>query len=324
MTSIVEIINEGLSIGLLRMYYLYGLLKPPKNINDLIPLEKLSLFGCELTSLPDDLEKLTNLKELNVGTTKLTNIPEWIGQLNNLQKLNVENNRLTSLPDNIGQLKNLQYLKVGYNHLTNLPEIIAQLEKLQELDLSYNNLTSLPEGLIELILKKNIKVLIEENSLPRVTLNNQEYTALNPSYLYTGSRKLLDKTRIKPVNEILNKNNINDYLNACIERNWIVNPKIGMQVYKLITGEEVKDFEYYNKILDSYVKNYKVMKEKLIKHEPALNEISKRAYLKYLFKTTGGNGQHILDKRTEPELNELKQEILDRLAVEIGEYNINF
>jgi Leucine-rich repeat (LRR) protein len=137
----------------------------PKELGDLVGLEKLVVASNGATFLPDELGKLVNLKVLDVGFTRdstmnrilcnfkkmedlnieaclLSEIPSCVMHMKSLKKLNAPYNFLKKLPDNLGELKQLEYLGV-YNH--SFKNTDAEIEKLKVLvnlkDLYINRIT---------------------------------------------------------------------------------------------------------------------------------------------------------------------------------------
>lgn len=100
--------------------------------------KELSLFGMNLTELPQSLSQLVRLQSLSLGGNLLMMIPEWLGQLTKLQSLHLSHNRLTTLPQSLGQLTQLKNLYIDNNQLTALPESLTQLKLLKGLFLHNN------------------------------------------------------------------------------------------------------------------------------------------------------------------------------------------
>lgn len=140
----------------------YNLQYIPKEIRCLKNLEKLSLYGGTLESVPQEIEELTNLNSLWLSG-KLSIFPTQILKLENLNSLNLSGNNLTTIPKEIEGM-NIRTLNLSNNNISVLPKEIAKLSLFFlylshnnisvfpqdvsvtfELDLSYNKLTSLPE-----------------------------------------------------------------------------------------------------------------------------------------------------------------------------------
>jgi Leucine-rich repeat (LRR) protein len=134
------------------------LLNLPKEIGDLSSLNKLHLYGSNITSLPCSVGRLQNLEEIDLSYTRqLLNLPEEIGDLSSLNKLHLYGSNITSLPCSIGKLQNLEEIDLSRTEqLLNLPEEIGDLSSLKKLNLSRSQITSLPCSIGRL---QNLKVI---------------------------------------------------------------------------------------------------------------------------------------------------------------------
>lgn len=121
----------------------------PPEIGELVQLEKLSIFGTPILTIPTWIKHLTNLRFLRIEEClKVQSLPEEIGCLSRLEELVVADNDLGQLPESIGKLTNLRRLDASANRkLTSLPDSLQQLSKLRTLDLRVNRLKSLPPWL---------------------------------------------------------------------------------------------------------------------------------------------------------------------------------
>lgn len=133
-------------------------------------------------SLPEELFQLTELRELTVKGCKLCRLNQDIGKLTKLQYLNLDHNKLLRLPETIGNLTDLRTLVVSRNILEELPESIGNLHQLATIDAWGNPLYVLPESISEL--RKTLTVL----DLRQIPLTKWEYEAME---------KLLPETDIK-------------------------------------------------------------------------------------------------------------------------------
>ncbi|MHA1252430.1 MAG: leucine-rich repeat domain-containing protein [Candidatus Helarchaeota archaeon] len=154
----------------------------PESIGDLKSLKILWLYDNKLTTLPESIGNLKLLEYLNLENNKLKTLPESIGKLKSLQILNLKNNELTTLPESIGYLKSLKILWLYDNKLTTLPESIGELSSLHQLNLSNNQLATLPESFIDLI-KKDVKINLENNSFSKSTINKFKGLSIKTSGL---------------------------------------------------------------------------------------------------------------------------------------------
>lgn len=133
-------------------------------------------------SLPEELFRLTELRELTVKGCKLCRLNQNIGQLTKLQYLNLDHNKLLRLPETIGNLNDLRMLVVSRNILEELPESIGNLHQLATIDAWGNPLYVLPHTISSL--RKTLKVL----DLRQIPLTKWEYETME---------QLLPETDIK-------------------------------------------------------------------------------------------------------------------------------
>ena len=114
----------------------------PVELFQLTELRELTVKGCRLCVLNQNIDKLTKLEILNLDKNKLLRLPESIGNLKNLKYLCISRNIIETLPNSISNLKQLTYIDAWDNPLYILPESIKALQKsLQTLDLRQIPLT---------------------------------------------------------------------------------------------------------------------------------------------------------------------------------------
>eukprot|EP00002_Diphylleia_rotans_P029608 TRINITY_DN6036_c0_g1_i2.p1 TRINITY_DN6036_c0_g1~~TRINITY_DN6036_c0_g1_i2.p1 ORF type:complete len:996 (-),score=198.86 TRINITY_DN6036_c0_g1_i2:517-3504(-) len=117
------------------------LLQPPRGLTRLTRLERLSLAGNMLDSLPDTLLcALTRLTHLGLASNELSFISPQISHIQNLVELDLFANRLTSLPPTIANLTCLTRLDLRFNRLGTLPNSMGDLTSLRELCIEMNPL----------------------------------------------------------------------------------------------------------------------------------------------------------------------------------------
>lgn len=133
-------------------------------------------------SLPEELFQLTELRELTVKGCKLCRLNQNIGELTHLQYLNLDHNKLLRLPETIGALTDLRTLVISRNILEELPESIGKLRQLSTIDAWGNPLYVLPHSISNI--SKTLKIL----DLRQIPLTKWEYEAME---------QLLPETDIK-------------------------------------------------------------------------------------------------------------------------------
>lgn len=123
-------------------------------------------------SLPEELFRLTELRELTVKGCKLCRLNQNIGKLTKLQYLNVDHNKLLRLPETIGTLSDLRTLVISRNILEELPESIGNLHQLATIDAWGNPLYVLPHSI------SNIRKTLTVLDLRQIPLTKWEYEAM--------------------------------------------------------------------------------------------------------------------------------------------------
>lgn len=174
----------------------------PPSFRDLVLLEKLDIYGGDLTEL-DPLSELVRLQELRIANnSSLEKVPVWIGKLSDLRNLQFACCDIKELPESIGKLTHLEVLKVSGNSLVKLPESIGQLKNLYLLDASSNKLTKLPKsiGMLSNLTKLGLhynqltsfpKEAEQLSSLDVLTLDNNKLSELPESILKLHSLTFL-------------------------------------------------------------------------------------------------------------------------------------
>lgn len=123
-------------------------------------------------SLPEELFQLTELRELTVKGCRLCIVNQNIAKLQRLQILNLDKNKLLRLPESIGALQDLRLLVVSRNILETFPDAISKLKCLTSIDAWDNPLYVLPESITAL--QKTLKTL----DLRQIPLTKLEYEAM--------------------------------------------------------------------------------------------------------------------------------------------------
>ena len=108
---------------------------------NLTKLEKLNLYGNDLSGFIPDFSGLTNLEVLDLGSNDLYGtIPNFSG-LTNLKELDVFNNQLAGAIPNFSNLPNLEELYLNSNQFSSTVPDFSNLPTLIKVWLSYNNLS---------------------------------------------------------------------------------------------------------------------------------------------------------------------------------------
>lgn len=141
-TSLTEALQEPEKVYRLKLTKLSNRDSLPEELFQLTELRELTVKGCRLCVLNQNIDKLTKLEILNLDKNKLLRLPESIGNLKNLKYLCISRNIIETLPNSISNLKQLTYIDAWDNPLYILPESIKALQKsLQTLDLRQIPLT---------------------------------------------------------------------------------------------------------------------------------------------------------------------------------------
>lgn len=141
-TSLAEALQEPEKVYRLKLTKLANRDSLPEELFQLTELRALTVKGCRLCVVNQNIDKLTKLEILNLDKNKLLRLPESIGNLKNLKYLCISRNIIETLPNSISNLKQLTYIDAWDNPLYILPESIKELQKtLQTLDLRQIPLT---------------------------------------------------------------------------------------------------------------------------------------------------------------------------------------
>lgn len=147
------------------------------SIDDALSSEK-KVYRLRLTklpvrdTLPEEIFQLTDLRELTVKGCRLCVLNNNIGKLKLLQVLNLDRNKLLRLPESIGELEELRTLVVSRNIIETLPEAIGKLRKLQTIDAWDNPLYVLPDSIT--LIAKSLKIL----DLRQIPITKTEYESM--------------------------------------------------------------------------------------------------------------------------------------------------
>lgn len=141
-TSLTEALQEPEKVYRLKLTKLANRDSLSEELFQLTELRELTVKGCRLCVVNQNIDKLTKLEILNLDKNKLLRLPESIGNLKNLKYLCISRNIIETLPNSISNLKQLTYIDAWDNPLYILPESIKALQQsLQTLDLRQIPLT---------------------------------------------------------------------------------------------------------------------------------------------------------------------------------------
>jgi Leucine-rich repeat (LRR) protein len=79
------------------------------------PLKFLSIKGCGLKTLPEEISMLTQLSEFHLPNNELTTLPFSFRELKNLKRLNLDSNHFSVFPDFIKKMPQLGHLSIDNN-----------------------------------------------------------------------------------------------------------------------------------------------------------------------------------------------------------------
>jgi len=97
-------------------------------------LQVLSLSGCNLVELTDEIRNLKLLRYLDLSHTEIASLPNSICMLYNLQTLLLEQCfKLAELPSDFCKLINLRHLNLKGTHIKKMPPNISRLKNLEML-----------------------------------------------------------------------------------------------------------------------------------------------------------------------------------------------
>lgn len=79
------------------------------------PLKFLSIKGCGLKTLPEEISMLTELSEFHLPNNELTILPFSFRELKKLKRLNLDSNNFSVFPDFIKKMPQLGHLSIDNN-----------------------------------------------------------------------------------------------------------------------------------------------------------------------------------------------------------------
>lgn len=82
------------------------------------PLIFLTIKGCGLKKIPEEISMLATVREINLSDNELQNIPIGFLELKNLKRLNLDHNLFEVFPDHIKKMQSLGYLSIDKNNFS--------------------------------------------------------------------------------------------------------------------------------------------------------------------------------------------------------------
>lgn len=79
------------------------------------PLKNLTIKGCGIEELPEEISMCVQLQDLSLPGNKLKVLPFAFKELSQLKRLNLDNNQFSKFPDQIKLMKNLGHLSIDGN-----------------------------------------------------------------------------------------------------------------------------------------------------------------------------------------------------------------
>ena len=133
-----------------------GLKSLPKEIGNLVNLEKLFIANGELTSLPAEVANLDAVTDLEIyNCSAMTDFPEVIAGMASIESINLSNNSQWSADKIFNGVKKLssgeaaakiQIIYLTENNLEVLPKEVCNMKKLGLLDLSKNKIHTIEKA----------------------------------------------------------------------------------------------------------------------------------------------------------------------------------
>ncbi|KAK8555770.1 hypothetical protein V6N13_069851 [Hibiscus sabdariffa] len=112
-------------------------------------LHGVCVFQWLLTPVFCPVGQLVRLEKLSISGNMLMSLPKTIGSLRNLSLLIVSNNKLKYLPESVGSCFSLKELQANDNLIEELPVSVCNLVHLKSLCLNNNKVSQIPPNLLK-------------------------------------------------------------------------------------------------------------------------------------------------------------------------------
>src|SRR5690606_24949337 len=76
------------------------------------PLKFLTIKGCHLKFIPEEISMLETVREMNLSENFLDSLPLGILELKKLKRLNLDSNQFSKFPDHLKKMQSLSYLSI--------------------------------------------------------------------------------------------------------------------------------------------------------------------------------------------------------------------
>lgn len=118
-------------------------------------VQKLSLRGLVLGSVPEGISKLLQLKSLQLVALDLKVLPDWIGKLN-LESFSAVGNQLRDIPSSFGAPGVLKELSLSFNSFELIPAVVFEMASLENLGVQGCKIREIPPDILRLGRLKNL------------------------------------------------------------------------------------------------------------------------------------------------------------------------
>ena len=113
---------------------------PPGACGKMKRLRELDMVVCGLTCLPKDLDQMVNLERLDLRYNSLSHLCNGLKNMTKLTRVELDDNPFESLEEEFpfDTLVNIEYLNLAYTNMKTLPGAIGQMVKIKSIWLQDN------------------------------------------------------------------------------------------------------------------------------------------------------------------------------------------